>query len=131
MPTYADFGGRVISTIAGWFVVTADRNPGRTCAVLELLQTDTFGIIWPNSFARYLAHVRNNDPGEASIDVPSYLRVYTCIHYGVQRGKEEKNRSGSLGETSRDLFPQRTSCQGEAPFGGAAYPHGKHSALCR
>ena len=24
MPTYADFGGRVISTIAGWFVVTAD-----------------------------------------------------------------------------------------------------------
>ena len=24
MPTYADFGGWVISTIAGWFVVTAD-----------------------------------------------------------------------------------------------------------
>jgi hypothetical protein len=26
MPTYADFGGWVISTFAGWFVVTAD-NP--------------------------------------------------------------------------------------------------------
>ena len=26
MPTYADFGGRVISTIAGWFVVTADTS---------------------------------------------------------------------------------------------------------
>jgi hypothetical protein len=25
MPTYADFGGWVISTIAGWFVVTADK----------------------------------------------------------------------------------------------------------
>jgi hypothetical protein len=24
MPTYADFGGWVISTIAGWFVVTAE-----------------------------------------------------------------------------------------------------------
>ncbi|MDX6460289.1 MAG: hypothetical protein QOE55_3986 [Acidobacteriaceae bacterium] len=24
MPTYAEFGGWVISTIAGWFVVTAD-----------------------------------------------------------------------------------------------------------
>jgi hypothetical protein len=24
MPTYADFHGWVISTIAGWFVVTAD-----------------------------------------------------------------------------------------------------------
>ena len=24
MPTYADFGGWVISTFAGWFVVTAD-----------------------------------------------------------------------------------------------------------
>jgi hypothetical protein len=24
MPTYADFGSWVISTIAGWFVVTAD-----------------------------------------------------------------------------------------------------------
>jgi hypothetical protein len=27
MPTYADFGGRVISTIAGRFVVTADTAP--------------------------------------------------------------------------------------------------------
>ena len=26
MPTYADFGGWVISTIAGWFVVTADTS---------------------------------------------------------------------------------------------------------
>jgi hypothetical protein len=26
MPTYADFGGWVISTIAGWFVVTADSS---------------------------------------------------------------------------------------------------------
>jgi hypothetical protein len=25
MPTYADFGGWVISTFAGWFVVTADK----------------------------------------------------------------------------------------------------------
>jgi hypothetical protein len=25
MPTYSDFGGWVISTIAGWFVVTADK----------------------------------------------------------------------------------------------------------
>jgi len=24
MPTYADFGGWVLSTFAGWFVVTAD-----------------------------------------------------------------------------------------------------------
>jgi hypothetical protein len=24
MPTYVDYGGRVISTIAGWFVVIAD-----------------------------------------------------------------------------------------------------------
>jgi hypothetical protein len=30
MPTYADFGGWVISTIAGWFVVTADKSPRTT-----------------------------------------------------------------------------------------------------
>jgi hypothetical protein len=29
MPTYADFGGWVISTIAGWFVVTADNFGNR------------------------------------------------------------------------------------------------------
>ena len=28
MPTYADFGGWVISTIAGWIVVTADTQQG-------------------------------------------------------------------------------------------------------
>jgi hypothetical protein len=28
MPTYAEFGGWVISTIAGWFVVTADTSRG-------------------------------------------------------------------------------------------------------
>jgi hypothetical protein len=27
MPTYADFGGRVISTFAGWVVVAADTTP--------------------------------------------------------------------------------------------------------
>jgi hypothetical protein len=26
LPPYADFGGWVISTIGGWFVVTADRD---------------------------------------------------------------------------------------------------------
>ena len=34
MPGYADFGGWVISTIAGWFVVTADT--GGPCAGARL-----------------------------------------------------------------------------------------------
>ena len=29
MPTYANFGGWVISTIAGWFVVTADTGEAK------------------------------------------------------------------------------------------------------
>ena len=38
MPTYADFGGWVISTIVDWFVVTAD-NSKKTLDFERLIET--------------------------------------------------------------------------------------------
>ena len=45
MPTYADFGGWVISTIAGWFVVTADTRKGLLEARTISLQKSTPKVI--------------------------------------------------------------------------------------
>ena len=43
MPTYADFGGWVISTIAGWIVVTADNGAAGPDQRLRGVRTPELG----------------------------------------------------------------------------------------
>jgi hypothetical protein len=70
MPTYADFGGWVISTIAGWFVVTAD-----TFGVLHVTNTDDDTWLMPATPATKVQHEdhRNALDGKALQKTPVWL----------------------------------------------------------
>jgi hypothetical protein len=99
MPTYADFGGWVISTIAGWFVVTADKLRSRLC-----------GMGFPTGPPGYRSHPKDQiPPAGAFWSVTNYQDHFLVPNdakkYSVNNWMNPKtNADGSIA-----IYPQPTS----------------------
>jgi Transposase len=101
MPTYADFGGWVISTFAGWFVVTSDTQ----AQIARELGVSQYSLtLWKKD---YLRHLR-----PAQLD-------------GEQMGPEEMlekirqlQKENEYLKRQREILKKAMSILGEEPHSG-------------